>query len=115
MKTVNIENLDFEKGEGLIPVVVQEINSRNVLTLAYVNRDALELTIRTGWAHYYRRSHKRVMMKGATSGNTQEIVKIVADCDFDALVYMVKQKGSACHLGGKSCFKDLVILEHDST
>jgi len=104
MIRIEIKDLDFEKGNGLIPVVVQNNENSDVLTLAYVNRKALEKTLETGYAHYYRRSHGRVMKKGITSGNVQEMVKILADCDNDSIIYVVNQTGVACHLGQESCF-----------
>lgn len=99
-----IDEIDFEKGGGLVPVVTQDATSLEVLTLAYANREAVDLTLETGWAHYYRRSHGKVTKKGMTSGNVQRIREIMVDCDFDALVYLVDQKGPACHLGERSCF-----------
>ena len=104
LKTISIDNLNFKKCSGLLPVIVQEYSSGKVLTLAYVNREALEKTVETGYAHYFRRSHGRVMMKGETSGNIQEIIDILVDCDHDALLYIVRQKGPACHLGEETCF-----------
>jgi len=104
LKVLKIENLDFKKGGGLIPVVVQEHSSLRVLTLAYVNKEALEKTIETGYAHYFRRSKGRVMMKGETSGNVQRVLDILVDCDQDALIFLVEQKGVACHLGEETCF-----------
>ena len=101
---VAINELDWEKMNSLIPVVTQEANTLEVLTLAFVNREALEKTLETGWAHYYRRSHGKVMKKGVTSGNVQRIVEILTDCDNDALVYLVEQTGPACHLGERTCF-----------
>ena len=101
---VAIDELDWEKMNNLIPVVTQEANTKEVLTLAFVNREALEKTLETGWAHYYRRSHGKVMKKGVTSGNVQRIVEILTDCDNDALVYLVEQTGPACHLGERTCF-----------
>jgi phosphoribosyl-ATP pyrophosphohydrolase/phosphoribosyl-AMP cyclohydrolase len=101
---VAIDELDWEKMNNLIPVVTQEANTKEVLTLAFVNREALKKTLETGWAHYYRRSHGRVMKKGVTSGNVQRIVEILTDCDNDALVYLVEQTGPACHLGERTCF-----------
>ena len=101
---VAIDELDWEKMNNLIPVITQEANTQEVLTLAFVNREALEKTIETGWAHYYRRSHGKVMKKGVTSGNVQRIMKILTDCDNDALVYLVEQTGPACHLGERTCF-----------
>ncbi|MBN2228650.1 MAG: phosphoribosyl-AMP cyclohydrolase [Candidatus Thorarchaeota archaeon] len=104
MKDIGIGDLDFDKNSGLIPVVVQDFESREVLTLAYVNREALDLTIQTGLAYFYRRSHGKVMMKGVTSGNIQRVVSILADCDVDAIIYLVHPSGPACHKGEVSCF-----------
>jgi phosphoribosyl-AMP cyclohydrolase / phosphoribosyl-ATP pyrophosphohydrolase len=104
MKQVKPSMLDWDKMDGLLPVVTQEANTREVLTLAYVSREALQRSIETGWAHYYRRSHGKVMKKGVTSGNVQRIVDILTDCDNDALVYLVDQTGPACHLGERTCF-----------
>jgi len=104
MRKIRIDELDWEKVDGLIPVVTQEARSREVLTLAYINREALKLTVESGYAHYYRRSHGKVMKKGVTSGNVQKMVDILVDCDFDAVVYLVEQTGPACHLGERTCF-----------
>ncbi|MBD3407771.1 MAG: phosphoribosyl-AMP cyclohydrolase [Candidatus Lokiarchaeota archaeon] len=106
---IRIDEIDFQKGNGLVPVVVQEANTLEVLTLAYTNRAALELTQKTGYAHYYRRSKGRIMKKGVTSGNVQRIIQIFTDCDNDALVFLVDQKGSACHLNKRTCFHKLVL------
>jgi len=101
---ITIDELDWEKMNNLIPVVTQEANTLEVLTLAFTDREALRLSMETGWAHYYRRSHDKVMKKGLTSGNVQRIVEIITDCDNDALVYLVEQTGPACHLGKRTCF-----------
>ena len=101
---MKIDEIDFMKGGGLVPVVTQDATSMEVLTLAYADREAVSLTLETGWAHYYRRSHGKVMKKGVTSGNVQRVREILLDCDFDALVYLVDQTGPACHLGERSCF-----------
>ena len=101
-KLVGIDDLDFSK--GLIPVVVQDHESLRVLTLAYVNREALEKTVETGHTHFFRRSFGRVMKKGTTSGNIQEVKDILVDCDSDAVLYLVKPSGPACHLGEETCF-----------
>ena len=103
-KLVSIDELDFEKGGGLVPVVVQDYKSLRVLTLAYATREALEETIKTGYAHFFRRSFGRVMKKGATSGNVQKVKEILVDCDMDAVLYLVEPRGPACHLGEESCF-----------
>jgi len=106
---VKIDELDWMKMNNLIPVITQEANTKEVLTLAFVNREALERTMETGWAYYYRRSHGKVMQKGVTSGNVQRIVDILTDCDNDALVYLVEQTGPACHLGERTCFHKQLI------
>ena len=112
MITVDIDGLDWDKAGGLIPIITQNEGTLEVLTLAYTNREALQLTLKTGWAHYYRRSHGKVMMKGETSGNVQKINRILTDCDNDALVYIVEQTGPACHLGERTCFHKLVALSN---
>ena len=106
---VKIDELDWQKMNGLIPVVTQEAKTLEVLTLAFVNKEALEKTMETGWAYYYRRSHGKVMKKGVTSGNVQKIVDVLTDCDNDAIVYLVDQTGPACHLGERTCFHRKLI------
>lgn len=101
---MKINELEWEKMDGLLPVITQEVNTHEVLTLAYINKEALEKTLETGWAHYYRRSHGKVMKKGVTSGNVQRIVDVLTDCDNDSVVYLVEQTGPACHLGERTCF-----------
>ncbi len=95
--------LKFDE-KGLIPVVVQDIGSKEVLMLAYANEEAIKKTLETGFAHYWSRSRRKLWMKGETSGNVQEVVEVRADCDCDAVLYIVKQKGVACHTGNYSCF-----------
>ena len=99
-----MDDLDFKKGGGLVPVIVQDCESLRVLTLAYASREALEMTIKTGYAYFFRRSFSRVMKKGATSGNVQKVTEILVDCDMDAVLYLVEPKGPACHLGEETCF-----------
>ena len=99
-----LKKLDFKKGNGLIPVVVQDAGSKEVLMLAYANEEALEKTLTTGYAHYWSRSRKKLWMKGETSGHTQKIRKVMTDCDYDTLLYVVEQKGPACHTGEDTCF-----------
>lgn len=96
-------NLKFDD-KGLIPVVVQDFRSGEVLMLAYMNREALELTKKTGEAHYWSRERKKIWKKGESSGNTQIVKEILVDCDGDALLLKVEQKGGACHEGYRSCF-----------
>ncbi len=97
-------NIDFEKGGGLVPVIVQEYKTNEILMQAYADKQALEKTLQEGYAYYYSRSRKSLWKKGETSGNTQKIIKIMVDCDQDCLLYIVEQKGNACHTGAKSCF-----------
>ncbi len=88
----------------LIPVVVVDARTREVLMVAYADREALELTKKTGFAHYYSRSRKRIWKKGEESGHLQRVVRILVDCDEDTLLYEVEQTGVACHTGHYSCF-----------
>ena len=103
-----LAKLDFKKGNGLIPVVVQDAESKEVLMLAYANEEALAKTLSTGYAHYWSRSRKKLWMKGETSGNTQKIRKVITDCDYDTLLYVVEQKGPACHTGEYTCFHNKI-------
>ena len=96
--------LDFDKGGGLVPAVVQDAASGEVLMLAFMNREAFELTQATGYAHYWSRSRKKLWKKGETSGHVQRIVELKVDCDADAVLLKVEQTGPACHTGRRSCF-----------
>jgi len=96
--------LDFDKGKGLIPTVVQDVNSKEVLMLAYSNKDAVTKSLKTGKATYFSRSRKSLWVKGETSGNTQKIIRVKYDCDRDTLLYIVEQTGFACHTGSTTCF-----------
>ena len=99
-----VQKLDWKKMGGLIPVVVQDANSKEMLMLAYANKEALEKTLSTGFAHYWSRSRQQLWMKGETSGHTQKIISVATDCDYDTLLYIVEQKGPACHTGSRNCF-----------
>ncbi|MFC5342524.1 bifunctional phosphoribosyl-AMP cyclohydrolase/phosphoribosyl-ATP diphosphatase HisIE [Brevundimonas staleyi] len=103
---VDPNTLDFDKGQGLIPAVVQDADTLQVLTLAYMDRAALEETIDSGEATFFSRSRGGRWRKGETSGNRLTVVAITADCDGDALVVSVRPMGPACHLGTTSCFGD---------
>jgi phosphoribosyl-AMP cyclohydrolase len=98
------KKLDFKKCNGLIPVIVKDAESRELLMLAYINEEALEKTLNTGYAHYWSRSRSKLWMKGETSGHTQKIKSIIVDCDYDALLFIVEQKGNVCHTGKFTCF-----------
>ncbi|MDQ1281108.1 MAG: phosphoribosyl-AMP cyclohydrolase / phosphoribosyl-ATP pyrophosphohydrolase [Thermoproteota archaeon] len=111
---VRISELNFSKGGGLIPVVTQDVNTNEVLMVAYMNEESLKKTLDTGFAHYWSRSRNSLWMKGETSGNTQKVKSIMIDCDEDTILLKVEQKGNACHTGNKTCFyrrieKPLVI------
>jgi phosphoribosyl-ATP pyrophosphohydrolase/phosphoribosyl-AMP cyclohydrolase len=97
--------------EGLAPVVLVDARTSAVLTVAYANREALEKTIATKSTWLYSRSRAELWNKGATSGNTQDVVAIAIDCDSDALLYRVIPHGPACHTGAPTCFTDVVALE----
>jgi phosphoribosyl-AMP cyclohydrolase len=90
--------------DGLIPVVVQDAGSREVLMVAYANEEAVQLTRKTGFAHFYSRSRKKLWKKGEESGHVQKIREILVDCDEDCLLYLVDQEGAACHTGYRTCF-----------
>lgn len=109
---VDISELKFDE-KGLIPAVVVDYYTRKVLTLAYMNRESLKITMSEGRTCFYSRSRQKLWRKGEESGNVQHVVDIVADCDRDALVVVVKKDGPACHLGTDSCFND-VVYESES-
>jgi phosphoribosyl-ATP pyrophosphohydrolase/phosphoribosyl-AMP cyclohydrolase len=89
---------------GLIPAIVQDADTGQVLTLAYMNREALARTLATGQTHFWSRSRRELWHKGATSGNYQQVVDLSLDCDGDALLVRVRPLGPACHTGALSCF-----------
>ena len=101
MKNLKIE---WEKNSGLIPAIIQDAETNEVLMLGYMNEEALNLTQKTGLVHYFSRSKQRIWKKGESSGHTQEVKEILIDCDNDTLLIKVKQNGVACHTGRKSCF-----------
>ena len=104
---ISVDKLKFD-ANGLIPAVVVDHYSKKVLTVAYMNRESLAISMEKGLTCFYSRSRKELWLKGETSGNYQHIVAITADCDFDALVVEVVKDGPACHLGTDSCFNNLV-------
>ena len=105
---LNIDELKFDE-KGLIPAIVVDAVSKKVLTLAYMNRESLEISIKEEMTCFWSRSRQELWRKGATSGNRQHIVNIIADCDRDALTVLVEKDGPACHTGADSCFNDSVF------
>jgi phosphoribosyl-AMP cyclohydrolase / phosphoribosyl-ATP pyrophosphohydrolase len=103
-----IDTITFDE-KGLVPAVVQDVETKDVLMLAYMNKEALKLTIETRKATYFSRSRQQLWEKGETSGNTQKIVGLTYDCDADTILLQVEQTGVACHTGEKSCFFNNVI------
>ena len=102
---IDIDKLKFDE-KGLIPAIVVDAETKKVLTLAYMNRESLEISIREGRTCFFSRSRQQLWRKGETSGNVQHIVSITADCDCDALTVEVVKDGPACHLGSDSCFSN---------
>jgi phosphoribosyl-AMP cyclohydrolase len=108
--------LDFKKGNGVLPAIVQDHRSGKVLMVAYMNNEAWELTLQTGEAHYWSRSRGEIWHKGTISGNIQIVKEIHVDCDRDAILLKVEQVGgAACHLGYESCFHNKVDRNGDIT
>lgn len=101
---IDLSRVDFQKENGIIPVVAQDSVTLEVLMVAYMNEEALQLSFKTGFAHYFSRSKQRLWKKGEESGHTQKIVEMLIDCDNDTLLLKVIQEGVACHTGRKSCF-----------
>lgn len=105
---LDLDTLDFSKGNGFVTVVAQDANSGAVLMVAHATRDALERTLATGEMHYTSRT-RGLWHKGATSGNVQRVVSLTADCDRDAILARVHPAGPACHLGTTSCFRETAL------
>lgn len=101
--SLDIKSLKFDE-RGLIPAIVQDTRTREVLTLAYMNEESLARTIETGQTWFWSRSRNELWHKGETSGNTQKVVSLACDCDNDAVVVLVEPAGPACHTGARSCF-----------
>ncbi len=103
---MDIENLDFKKGDGLIPAIVQDAKTYRVLMLGYMNKEALVQTLDEELVTFYSRSKGRLWTKGETSGNTLELVDLQTDCDSDTLLILAKPNGPTCHTGKTSCFHE---------
>ena len=111
---INIEELKFDK-DGLIPAIVVDVMTKDVLTLAYMNRESLKITIEKGCTCFWSRSRQTLWLKGETSGNYQHVVSITADCDKDALVIKVEKDGPACHTGAESCFFNPLYINEEKS
>ncbi|MBO7169843.1 MAG: bifunctional phosphoribosyl-AMP cyclohydrolase/phosphoribosyl-ATP diphosphatase HisIE [Clostridia bacterium] len=109
---LNIDELKFDE-KGLIPAIVVDAYTKKVLTLAYMNKESLKITMEKGLTCFYSRSRDELWLKGETSGNYQHVVSITADCDKDALTVVVEKDGPACHTGTDSCFNDAVYQSED--
>ena len=103
----NVDELEFDK-DGLIPAIVVDSISKKVLTLAYMNKESLAITMEKGLTCFFSRSRQKLWLKGETSGNFQHVVSITADCDRDALTVVVEKDGPACHTGADSCFNERI-------
>lgn len=100
-----MDTLRFDKGNGLLPAIVQDYNTNEVLMVAYINEEAWQKTLTTGKAHYWSRSRNKIWLKGESSSHYQMIKEILVDCDEDTVIYKVEQLGdAACHNGYRSCF-----------
>ncbi len=110
---VNINELKFD-GQGLIPAIVVDAKTKKVLTLAYMNRESLEISIKEQKTCFFSRSRQQLWRKGETSGNFQHIVSITADCDKDALTVLVNKDGPACHTGTDSCFTNELFVSEEN-
>jgi phosphoribosyl-ATP pyrophosphohydrolase/phosphoribosyl-AMP cyclohydrolase len=106
-QTTDLSQIKYNEA-GLVPVIAQDIATGSVLMMAWANREALELTIQSGQAHYYSRSRKELWRKGATSGHTQAVQTVLLDCDGDTVLYRVEQTGAACHTGTYTCFETVL-------
>ncbi len=103
-----LSEINFKKRNGIIPVIVQDFNTKDILMLGYVNEEALKNTVKTGLAWFWSTSNNKLWMKGEESGNTQKVLEIRTDCDNDALVYIVNSYNPICHTGKRSCFHHIV-------
>lgn len=98
-----VDQVKFNEA-GLVPAIAQDVDTKEVLMMAWMNRESLERTIKEGYACYWSRSRQKFWVKGETSGHLQHIQKILVDCDADTILLLVKQEGAACHTGSYTCF-----------
>jgi phosphoribosyl-ATP pyrophosphohydrolase/phosphoribosyl-AMP cyclohydrolase len=112
--TAELNKLKFDE-HGLIPAIVQDVRTREVLTLAYMNAESLARTVETKETWFWSRSRNELWHKGETSGNTQKVVELLLDCDGDAIVILVEPRGPACHTGARSCFESASAYEQSTS
>lgn len=105
----DINLIDFNKGNGLVPAIIQDFNTMEVLMLAYMSKESLLKTLETKMTWFYSRSRNELWNKGATSGHIQTVKELKVDCDLDTILVLVEQKGVACHTGERSCFYNKVL------
>ncbi|MBO4888284.1 MAG: bifunctional phosphoribosyl-AMP cyclohydrolase/phosphoribosyl-ATP diphosphatase HisIE [Firmicutes bacterium] len=110
---MDLSTLKFDD-KGLIPAIVQDFYTNEVLTLAYMNRESLEITLKEGRTCFWSRSRQELWRKGETSGNVQHVVSVTADCDQDAVLVKVIKEGPACHLGTNSCFENTIFSKEEA-
>jgi len=110
--STNLQSLDFEKGGGILPAVIQDSETRQVLMLGYMNREALDKTLTEGRVTFYSRSKKRLWTKGETSGNYLNVKEIKTDCDNDTILVQVRPAGPVCHTGSDTCFDETNENQH---
>ena len=108
MKNFNIKDMKFDE-KGLLPAIIQDYKTGQVLMLAYMNKESLRRTLRSGKTCFWSRSRKEYWVKGVTSGHFQHVKSVAYDCDMDALLIKVRQVGVACHTGNRSCFSNKLI------
>lgn len=108
---MKIKQVNFSKGGGLVPTIIQDVKTKEALMLGYMNEKALVLTWKTKWVHFWSRSRSKIWLKGETSGNKLKVVRIISDCDNDTLLVEVDLVGkSICHTGSRSCFLNEIFL-----
>ncbi len=105
----DVNLIDFNKGNGLVPAIVQDFNTKEVLMLAYMSKESLLKILETKMTWFYSRSRNELWNKGATSGNVQTVKELKVDCDLDTILVLVEQKGVACHTGERSCFYKRIL------
>lgn len=108
-----VKKVDFEKGKGLVPAIIQDASNNRVLMEGYVNEESLRLTLKSGKMHFWSRSRGRIWLKGEESGHNSLLQNAILDCDNDAILFKVQQIGSICHTGKETCFHNSIVPEKE--